>query len=286
VPLLESHILPSFAFKALKKGAVTGHIRRTDNPNLRVQDGAKANLLCADCETRFSAWEREFANKIFHPWQEGATQARYGEWMLKFCVSVSWRVLRYCLGYNPSSEYTLEQQTLATEAEVVWREFLLGQRRHPAHFPQQFLVFDLIESTTVEDMPENINRFMMNAITMDIVGSHRTLMTWAKLGQFQIYGVIQPGPNKFEGTKVHVRDGAIRPGKFVIPAGLLDLFREKAQHAQNAMNDMSEVQADKIDVAVMQNLDRLANSKQFAAMQADAEMFGVQAVVRRSKTTP
>jgi hypothetical protein len=56
VPLLDSHILPSFAFKAMKKGAATGHIRNTENPNQRVQDGFKQPWLCGQCEGRFGRW--------------------------------------------------------------------------------------------------------------------------------------------------------------------------------------------------------------------------------------
>lgn len=282
-PLLESHIIPAFTFKALKRGSATGHIRNTENPNVRVQDGLTEPWLCADCEARFSRWEREFANQIFHPWSAGATRSSYEDWMLKFCVSVSWRVLKYCKGRNPDARYSDLQEQMINDANNVWREFLLDNRPHPGKFTQQFVFFDLIESTSIRDLPENINRFMINAIAMDIVGSSNSLMTWAKLGQFQIFGVVQEGSEKFEGTKVHVRHGVLTPGKVVLPGGLLSLFREKASHAREAMASISEPQANKIDAAVLGNLDRVAASKQFAAMEADAAMFGDQAILRQPR---
>ncbi len=285
-PLLASHILPAFAYKALKKNSVTGHIRHSEAPNRRVQDGVTLPWLCEECEARFSRWEREFSNNVFHPWNAGALHTVYGAWMLKFCVSVSWRVLLYCKGHNPSTIYSAEDEKLFVQAERIWREFLLDERPHPGAFSQQFVIFDIIESTNVEDLPDNINRFMTGAISMDIVGSSRSIFTWAKLGRYQIFGTVKEGPNKFEGTKVHVKQGAIMPGKIVLPAGLLDLYREKALHAKAAMANLSDAQFDKIDAAVDANIDKLTKSGQIQAIIADAEMFGPQAIIRAPRQTP
>ena len=67
VPLRESHVLPAFAFRWLRGRSGTGHIRHTDNPNRRVQDGLKLKWLCDACEGRFSRSETTFATKVFHP---------------------------------------------------------------------------------------------------------------------------------------------------------------------------------------------------------------------------
>src|SRR3546814_6050943 len=40
-PLRESHVLPAFVFRWLRGRSGTGHMRNTDNPNRRVQDGLK-----------------------------------------------------------------------------------------------------------------------------------------------------------------------------------------------------------------------------------------------------
>lgn len=278
--ILQSHVLPSFVFKSMKNRSATGHIRYSDNPNKRVQDGVKRDWLCSKCEALFSGWEREFANRVFHPWLNGSLKTRYDDWMLKFCVSVSWRVLNHCHGLNPATRYTEEQKALLIDAELTWRKFLLGELPHPGKFRQQFVIFDVIEDTTVRDLPTNINRFMTGAIAMDIVGSGRSLFAWSKLGRFQIFGTIQEGPDKFEGTQVHVREGVLKPRQFVLPAGLLDLYREKAAHAQNAMASISDQQFAKIDDAVMSDIDRMIASDNFAAMRADAEMFGEGVIVR------
>jgi hypothetical protein len=96
--LRQSHIVPAFVYRWLKETSVTGYLRAGQNPRRRVQDGLKRHLLCARCEARFSAWETAFATKIFHPYiADHKLTARYGDWMLKFCVSLSWRALKFFL---------------------------------------------------------------------------------------------------------------------------------------------------------------------------------------------
>lgn len=167
------------------------------------------------------------------------------------------------------------------EADARWRAFLKGEVSSPGAFEQHLLIFDVIENTTIKDLPSNINRFMTGAITLDIVGSDRSLMTYAKLGRFNIFGIIQKGPNKWEGTKVHVREGIVKPDRFIIPAGLLDLFREKAKLTADGMDAMSHTQRSKVRQHVDGDLDRFTSSDQFRSIMADAEMFGIDAVTTK-----
>ena len=278
-----SHVLPAFIYRWLRGRSGSGHIRHTDEPNKRVQDGLKLAWLCADCEALFSRFETAFATKLFHPWHSGTVAVPYSDWLLKFCVSVSWRVLRFARGRNTAHTYTPDQERLLDQAEARWRAFLVGDAPHPAEFEQHLLVFDNIESTTVTDLPPNMNRFMTGAITLDVVGSDRSLMTFAKLGRFIIFGIIQKGPNRWEGTKVHVKDGLFKPRKVVVPAGLLDLFKEKATLAATAMSKMSSKQQDKVEAHVLANLDRFLESDQLRSMLADAQMFGEQAILRKDR---
>ena len=274
-------MLPAFVFRWLRGRSGSGHIRHTDQPNLRVQDGLKLHWLCRGCEDRFNRYETAFATNVFHPWHAGVYRIAYDEWLLKFCVSVSWRVLKFARGRNEQHTYPAEQQALLDQAEIHWRRFLLDEVPHPAEFEQHLLIFDIAESTTVPDLPQNFNRYMTGAVTLDIVGSDRSLMTFAKLGRFTVFGIIQKGAEQWEGTRVCVKHGFLKPGKFVVPAGLLDLIREKAGHTAQAMASISGKQLEKIDADLMANLDKFAASDHFASMAADARMFGEQAVVRK-----
>jgi hypothetical protein len=166
-------------------------------------------------------------------------------------------------------------------AEQHWRAFLNDEVPHPGEFEQHLLIFDNVESTTAADLPQNFNRFMTGAITFDIIGSSQSLMTFAKLGRFTIFGIIENGPNEWEGTKVHVRQGLLKPGNFTVPRGLLDLFREKAASLANAMEAMSPTQQEKVDTHIRDNLEHFRESDQFASFVADARMFGEHAVIRK-----
>lgn len=278
--LRESHVLPAFVFRWLKNRSGPGHIRHTDNPNRRVQDGVKLRWLCGSCEELFSRFETAFATKIFHPWHKGSFHLGYDEWLLKFCVSISWRVLKFARGQNKNHQYKPEQVALLDLAEARWRSFLNDEAPHPGGFEQHLLIFDIAKSTTIPNLPSNFNRFMTGMVTYDILGSDRSLMTFAKLGRFLIFGHVQNGGRKWVGTKVHVRHGELRPGQFEIPAGLLHVFVEKANAAAAALESISPAQQAKIDQHILQNIDEFRESDQFRSIMADAEMFGIDAVIK------
>lgn len=285
---MQSHVLPAFVFRWLReRSGKGGHIRNTDKPNVRVQDGLKQPWLCGACEGHFGQYETAFATRVFHPWHSGDYRIPYQDWMLKFAVSISWRVLKFARDKNPTAIYSEEQKRLMEEAAARWRAFLKGEVPHPDKFEQHLLIVDFVEETSIDGLPENFNRFMTGAVTLDIVGSDQSLMTFAKMGRFMIFGIIQKGPNRWEGTKIHVRDGLLKPDKFVIPAGLIDLFRQKASIVSSAMANVTDTQRAKIDKRVEENLDAFSVSDQFASIMADADMFGVEAVIsKRSADKP
>lgn len=275
--LRESHVLPAFVYRWLRSRSGVGHIRRTDSPNRRVQDGVKLQWLCDDCETLFSGYETAFATKLFYPWQDGTNRIAYNEWLLSFCVSISWRVLKYARGRNSDAKYTDKQQKLMDEAALRWRAFIGGNVANPGAFEQHLLIFDLIDSTTVPDLPSNINRFMMGTVSLDIIGSEHSLMTFAKLGRFMIFGMIQKGQSRWDGTKVHVKQGLLKPGKFTIPSGLIHYIRRNATLTALALELISDIQRQKIEKNLSANTDAFLASEQFKSIAADVSMFGNRA---------
>jgi hypothetical protein len=167
---------------------------------------------------------------------------------------------------------------LADEAERKWRAYLEDSTPGVGKFEQHLLYFDLIESTNV-DLPRNINRFLTGQITLDIVGSDRSVMTFAKLGPFMLFGMIQKGSNAWEGTKIFGQHGVFKAGDFVIPKGLIPLLHEKAGLADAAMEALSPAQRAKIQDNILRNLDKFQGSPQHRAMEADAQMFGIDAIL-------
>jgi hypothetical protein len=281
-PLCESHILPAFAYRSLKNSSATGHIRFSDNPNLRVQDGIKEPLLCKTCDNVLvGSLEKEFSEKLFEPWFSDPKIRRYEKYLLRFAVSVSWRVLKFCYGKNPNTTYSTEQLKLVQEAEKRWRMYLLNQCPHPAEFEQHFFIYGNLLSANEQNLPKNINRFARNSIMFDLVGSNSSLYTFAKFGQFFIFGHIQPSNYIWRGTKLHVNSGEFPVEKIVLPKQIWSLFVEKANLQAKASSEISDVQFSKIDNAILLNIDRAAYSGSFEAALMDAELFGKDAITRK-----
>jgi hypothetical protein len=283
-PLQQSHIIPAFVFRWLKSSGLTGHIRNTLEPNKRIQDGTKRALLCIDCETLLSHDEKLFSDKLFYPWLGGTAPITYSEWLLRFCVSVSWRVLLDQKGRNALTRYSESQQLLLQKAERVWRGFLLGSELTPKEFEQHFVPFDLIKETTVPNLPDNINRYLMGTVEMDIVWSDHRLMTFSKLGRFVILGIIQGATRGWVGTKVHVRRGVLPQREVVLPHNFLSFLLDRAVHTKEAYGKISDRQYEKIADAAERNIESSLHTEKVRAIIADAEMFGPQAVLRECRS--
>lgn len=285
--LQDSHIIPAFAFRWLRDRFVTGHIRQTQNPNLRVQDGAKMPMLCSACEVLLSKDENAFASQLFHPMVCGSERVAYRDWLLRFTVSLSWRVLKYCFGRNDKANYTDEQKMLVIEADTAWRDFLMKSRAHPGKFEQHLLVFTPLTGQPPNNLPNFINRYLLGGIEMDIVGSEHSLMTFAKIGPFAFFGFVQRPVGIWKDTKIHVKEGRVTAGQFQAPNSLGDFFVARANANRSALTKgMSVTQKkkaqDELNRAIMRDPNVFLSTHQGKAMIADARMFGEEAMLQKS----
>lgn len=280
--LHESHVIPKFVFRWLKtRSGSNRHIRNSDEPNLRVQDGPKRHWLCWNCEQLFARDETEVAKKNFHPFVNDGKVSEYNSSFLRFCTSVSWRVLIFAFGYSGTASYSQTQKILVAEADARWRAFLLKEAPHPGRFEQHVIPFGIIGETTVRDLPSNINRFLTGPVTFDIVGAANSLMTFAKLGPIMIFGHIEADSRQWKGSKVHVTHGKFSSPRYELPIGLLDLIKEKANLIQTGWSRLSDDQANTIERSVIEAGPRFLESPQGKAIIADAEMFGTDAIFRK-----
>src|SRR5262245_10216887 len=89
-----SHVISGFVFRSIKSDSPTGFFRNPNEPNRRLQDGDKLELLCDECEQRFSNAEREFATNVFLPFHRAdCCEFSYGPWLHYFMTSLAWRTL-------------------------------------------------------------------------------------------------------------------------------------------------------------------------------------------------
>lgn len=156
----------------------------------------------------------------------------------------------------------------------------MGRRSTVGKFEQHLLPLDVIESTTVPELPPNFNRYFARNIEMDIVAGAGTFMTYAKLGGFAIFGMMRQ-PRRWEGTRVFGQQGRLEPRRYSVPGALMWYFIERAQKSKEALADLSPRQLAKIDAAIVGNIDSAAKSPHLRALMADVAMFGEDAILRK-----
>lgn len=282
--LLQSHVVPSFVFKWLKDTSVTPYMRTSREPNKRVQDGLKLPWLCAECEQQLGTYETQFANQIFHPTtQSGSRRISYGDWLLKFCVSISWRAVLLANEEGAFAELSQTHREAAVEALGRWHSFLRGTVPHPGRFEQHLLVFDDIETYSGGTLPANINRYLLRSVEMDIPSREDFAFTFVKMGPFAIIGFINLArPREWSGAKVHVRQGIIGPTRYVLPPYVYEYLMMRAQKFGDIPGSMSERQrtiADGTTATILErDRDRIQGSHWMKAMRRDIEMFGDEAL--------
>lgn len=281
--LEESHVIPSFVYKWLKDSSGTGFLRFGIEPDKRAQDGYKLFWLCGDCEDRLNTWETEFANRVFHPFNKGASaKVPYGSWLLKFCVSVSWRVLNFFIEKADLNHFPTELQTRARSAHKIWKEFLLGRCSHPERHEQHFLPLDAIESFNHSDMPPNINRYILRTVDIDAVWGGENAFIYSKLGRFVIVGFVNmQRPLQWQGTKIHVRHGVLMPQTYRLPVQFGEYLMGQARKAAEVQSRISDRQNKRIEESLWKNIDKVANSESFRAMEHDVRLFGKDAFKKK-----
>jgi hypothetical protein len=263
----------------MKETSATGFLRFGQTPNKRAQDGPTRPWLCAACEQRLSAWETRFAAEVFHPLNEdGGRRCRYQEWLLKFCVSISWRNLMRSRDDGELGDFSPAQKASTARALSAWSDFLLGKTPHPGRHQQHLLPLDTLESYSAGKLPANINRYVLRTVEMDVVRSADAVFAFSKIGKLIVLGFIDVAfPNQWVGTKVHVRDGVIGPGDYTVPRQFGDYLLERTERLATVHSKISDTQRERISETMMRDLDRLAQSESFKAMQHDVVLSGTEA---------
>lgn len=274
--LEESHFIPKFVGKWMKKTSITGFLREKNEVQKRAQDTAKEYWLCGSCEDKLSVWETNFANKIFYPFlNEGKDSASYGDWLSKFCASLSWRTLTYIRSKNPNDDQPEEYYKTIEKAERHLAGYILGTIDNLNEYEQHLFPLDAIASTTYNKLPNNINRYFLRTIAMDIVGNSTDLMVYTKLPSFMVLGFIKvKEPKKHRTSRIALKSGKISPRDYNWPDGFIDYLSEKAQEISEVYDKIPQDQLDKIEQFLMENPEKASNSKTFEAFLHDYEMSG------------
>lgn len=275
-PLQMSHIIPRFVYEwLLSSNAGRGYMRPVNLPNVRRQDGPKQRLLCDSCETIFSRWESQFASKIFIPFhRDWRHRCRYGPWLPKFAVSISWRALTVRRQASSFSHFPISHRPFVDEALNTWRDYLFDRRPSFAPFEQRLIHLDRFPPVD-RKMPPNMNRWLFLTTDADWVtdGNNMEAYVIVKLCRIFVIGTIHTSDRRlWKGGKIHPQNGAFGEREFHVPPFFWDYCALKAQAFGEAMDQMSDLQKRKI-MDDPRNIP-VRESEFDRAMRLDVQQFG------------
>jgi hypothetical protein len=271
--LRQSHIIPAFFGSYLKETSATGYLRSGETPNLRVQDLPKQNLLCDCCEGRFAVWEKAFREEVLPLVQsDGFEELKYGPSLLRFLVSLSWRILAV---QQELLAKTHPQVSLAVSRTLEnWRLFLLGKSKQPGSEHHMFV----IAGVPVEMPPsshEKMLHYLLRGIDAGTSGDSRTLFVYAKPLKSLIFSPVIPTLSKgWIGTRVHSGTGRLGPRQRIEMAGFLDFLNSRVTECH--AKPLSENQRRKIGEAIVRQPERALASESYRVHRASKQLMVIR----------
>ncbi len=260
-----SHLIPKFVVNWLKRSSATGFLRGAKNPNLRLQDTLKMPLLCSDCEKKFSRFEKYFAEQIFFPYQDkGKQKFAYDESLLKFIVSISWRILCYeqILDYITPDLVPYVKCALKT-----WKDYLLELRQDEGNYEHHLFFIDFIEKSTVE-IPNNFQWYLLRAIDACSAQGEEIIFAYTKFPGIILVSAIHP--SKLEGwidTRIKRDGGKIAPPQKISYPGFHEFLIDRAK--TSLISDMSKIQKEKIRKTISNSPESVLSSKSLEVSLAE-----------------
>jgi hypothetical protein len=138
----------------------------------------RSRLLCQKCENLLSGWETEFAEQIFFPSREGgAFSFPYQGWLLRFAVSLAWRVNVTDSGFEKIRPALAEK---VDQAARIWGEFLLGHRGDPGPYEHHMFLMDYLADVGSAPLPPKTNAYFMRSVDSTLACNSSSVFVYAK----------------------------------------------------------------------------------------------------------
>jgi hypothetical protein len=180
-----------------------------------------------------------------------------------------------------------------------WLFHLVGDIHQPLHTAQLFTVDypqgdrggnEICVHVTQAGQPMDLHRFWDGVITsssnltrlrspraveIDVAANMNKAFVYAKMCKLILLGFIErPRSTQWRGTRIAMKQGVIEPGQFVISKEFVNFLVARAQNMAELGAQISERQKAKVQSRMQSDLDRVAQSDDFAAMMQDVAMFG------------
>lgn len=233
-----SHVVPNFVVKRLKKGNPIGTLIHSKKLNKVEQDGWKADYLCKDCEERFSKLEDWFCKEVYDPFLDNQISSfNYSSQLLEFSLSLYFRYSKLLIEDCNQSEQ--DCSPILNISNDYRRRLLSNDYKH--FFT--YLAFHREVTDLRENYEPGINTYFFEAIDGGMfdyyfvnsgAGTEKTWMIYVKMPcMYFLWSEIEL-PSPFIDNQVKL------DGTFGIPARnswldliLKDTFNRRALDIQN-----------------------------------------------------
>ncbi|GAU76407.1 hypothetical protein [Fusibacter sp. 3D3] len=277
--LEESHIIPKFVMRHLKKTA-HGEIRSIENPNAVIQDSEKHYMLCGECEDLFSKKETKFANHFFYPYQKNSVKEfDYDEDLYYLLTSISWRSLyQDILDFVQNPEQVgidLDTLNCFIEKESEIKKYLLGKTNNVEGIENHIFFFDDIKEFS--NMPKEVkphSTFHRGETSYTFFNkTEGTLATITNMMGIVLFTLYKKGKLEvWENTQIINGIGRIEALNQIIQSVCGNELIDIMNRVKGKSDNLSEKQKEKIIKRIDDDLEGFIKSESFEAIQKDAAL--------------
>ena len=274
--LVQSHMIPAFAFKWQKDTAASPFLRKGENPNRRVQDGDKHPLYCNDCEQMLSRWENTASSKIFKPaTRREPLEGGYGGWLSRFAASLAIRTVHSQLYRKIDRKTGAIDFKKVKQAAEVWRQFLIGETSNPGAHRLYFLYDGYFDHFDADDLPSNWNTYIHRSIERDLMytESGNFCATFVKLGPLTFFGSIISETKDWKQDSIRCGDWTYSKHNFTPNKMIWQYYILRAKSSQKIMAGNSEKQQKIIDAETLRREAKFVRSDLFRSLKDDFDQF-------------
>jgi hypothetical protein len=207
------------------------------DPNTRIQDYHE-KMLCEECEQIFSDWEGKFASHVFYPHvRNRPNRFEYEEWLYRFVLSVSWRLLVSDMA--AWHEFERSKINIIEERLEIWRQVLIDEKplsEDPSSH-HIFFVDELDLVTSNPEAPHNYEIYMQRNLDGTSVFGDNDIHAYFKFPKMLFFSTISPSnPDGFTGTEIE-EEGVIEPPQELGPKWGEFLYGRIEKASQVSMSD-------------------------------------------------
>ncbi len=276
-PLKESHIIPRFIGKWMKSTSPTPYLRYGADKEKRQQDLFTIRLLCDSCEIVFSNWETRFASDVFHPSTGGQSVFPYGQWLVSFAASLSWRALQFRKSMDILEQAEVDATLAKMESHLA--DFLLGNEKHVGEFTQHIYHVSGLAAPVYPGSPM-LNRYLTRTVEIDFLRSEdlSEVMVYVKLPMFVFFSVAASKYRKWmESSRIKKRS-ILAPKTHELPQSIWDYIVGRADKTKEILDSLSPKSKQAMDKALWKAIEHdpkgVAESGAMQAMEMDVQSYG------------